>query len=62
MYANPAAIELIKTHSVELDWEYVCLTPTVKSMRLLEKNPDKIYWPWLSLNPAAMHLLEKNTI
>ena len=27
---------------------------------LLEKNPDKIYWEYLSTNPAAIPLLEKN--
>jgi len=27
---------------------------------LLEANPDKIYWNFLSANPAAIHLLEKN--
>ena len=26
----------------------------------MEKNIDKIYWPWLSGNPNAIHLLEKN--
>jgi hypothetical protein len=26
----------------------------------LEENPQEIYWPWLSLNPNAIHLLEKN--
>ena len=27
---------------------------------MLEQNPDKINWDWLSENPAAMHLLEQN--
>lgn len=29
-------------------------------MDYLEKNPDKIAWHWLSCNPAAIHILEKN--
>ncbi len=31
-------------------------------MQLLEKNPDKIVWDWLSMNSSegAMRLLEKN--
>ena len=27
---------------------------------MLEKNPDKIYWINLSLNPNAIHILEQN--
>ena len=30
------------------------------TMKLLEKNPNKIDWSNLSRNPNAMHLLEKN--
>ena len=30
------------------------------TMKLLEKNPNKINWKYLSKNPNAMHLLEKN--
>ena len=27
---------------------------------MLEANPDKINWEYLSLNPAAIHLLKAN--
>jgi hypothetical protein len=32
----------------------------VKAIPLLEKNPDKIDWRSLSLNPNGIHLLEAN--
>jgi RimJ/RimL family protein N-acetyltransferase len=31
-----------------------------KSIKYLEKNPDKINWDALSLNPNAIKILEKN--
>jgi len=30
------------------------------AMHILEKNPDKIHWYWLSTNPSAVHLLKNN--
>jgi hypothetical protein len=30
------------------------------AIHLLERNPDKIDWCWLSSNPNAIHLLEQN--
>ena len=30
------------------------------AIHILEVNPDKINWNWLSTNPAAIHLLEAN--
>jgi hypothetical protein len=29
---------------------YLSMNPN--AMQLLEKNPDRIYWDWLSLNPS----------
>jgi hypothetical protein len=29
------------------------------AIHLLEQNPDKIDWEWLSQNPAAIHLISK---
>ena len=31
-----------------------------KAIHLLEQNPDKISWGYLSGNPNGIHLLEKN--
>ena len=31
-----------------------------EAIQLLEKNPDKIDWFWLSSNPAAIQLLKAN--
>ena len=30
------------------------------ALSLLEKNPEKIEWDWLSMNPCAISLLEQN--
>lgn len=31
----------------------------MNAVKLLEKNVEKIYWPWLPMNPNAIQLLEK---
>ena len=34
----------------KLNW--IMLSTNPAAIHLLEQNPDKIYWPWLSQNPA----------
>ena len=34
----------------KLNWQMLSENPN--AIHLLEQNPDKIYWPWLSKNPS----------
>ena len=44
----------------KLCWAQLSNNPSARAISLLEKNQDKINWYWLSLNPSALTLLEKN--
>jgi hypothetical protein len=68
--SNPNAIQLLETNLQResyiinwrrlLDWRRLSGNPDNSyAIPLLEKNPDKIDWTYLSKNPNAIHLLEK---
>ena len=40
-------------------WSTMSCIPPGNAIHLLEKNPDKADWLWLSLNINAMHLLQQ---
>ena len=44
----------------KLNWYALSESLNPNVISLLEKYPEKISWFWLSKNPNAMHILEKN--
>ena len=60
-YAIPLLEENLDNPLAVIDWGYLSANPN--AIHLLEKNPNKISWIWLSGNPDlsyAIPLLEKN--
>lgn len=46
--------------SCKIKWKSLCLNTNPSAISLLEKNPDKIHWDYLSRNPAAIRLIKEN--
>ena len=46
----------------QLDMSYLSSNPNPEAMRILMRNPHKIYWFWLARNPCleAMNIVKKN--
>ena len=40
----------------KLSWDY--LSEKKEAISILEKHPERIYWPALSKNPGAIHILK----
>lgn len=62
---NRNAMSLIKQYIQKIDWYFLCSNPSAVSF--LEEftdgftnNLDKIWWRRLSINPQAIHILEKH--
>ena len=43
-----------------IDWHNLSRNPNADALRLLEQNPERISWLFLSENPGAIHLLEQS--
>jgi hypothetical protein len=43
-----------------MKYKNLSLNPNPNAIHLLEPNPEKINWQFLSENPNAIHLLEAN--
>jgi len=60
---NPNAISLINKNLEKLCtscWKALCKNPDPNAIHLLEQNPDKIDWWYISANPNALSLLNQN--
>ena len=60
IYSNPNALDYIANHTEEIDWFFLSQNTNPKAIHIIEQHPDKINLEWLSGNPSAIHLLEKN--
>ena len=50
----------MKAEPDKICWSRLSLNPHPYAIKLLEANPQKIEWVFLSQNPGAIHLLEAN--
>lgn len=60
---NPEAMDLIKNNLDKIIWNSLCINQNPEAIELIKNNLDKINsngWEFLSLNPAAISILENN--
>ena len=60
LYANPAALHLLDLRPKSIEWDYLSSNTNPIAIKLLKENIDKIYWTYLSANPAAIEILTEN--
>lgn len=58
---NPSAIHILENKRAKIYWDGLYENPNPEIIRILEKkNPKKINWDILSINPSAIAFLEKH--
>jgi hypothetical protein len=57
---NPAGVHMHIYHQNKINWWPFCKNTHPLAIELLEKNPEKINWTYLSANPAAIDLIKKH--